>query len=318
MKKIQWGIVGPGIIAHEFAHDFQFAEQSELKAVASRSIDKSNQFAEKYTIPKAYGAYEELYNDPEIDAIYVATPHVFHLKNSVDAMKAGKAVLCEKPITHNLEDSLKLIEFAESSNSYLMEGMWTYFLPALIKAQEWIALGKIGRVLHVKSDFGYPVPYNTDRRMYNPELAGGSLLDMGIYNVAMAWLFFKADPKKTTVISRKAPTGVDNDTIALFEYEDAAATLISAFRCKLHNWCFVIGEKGYIAIPDFWRARECFLYEEEVIVEEFKDGRNGFGFQYEMDAVSRDLLAGKKESEIMPHSYSIKFQEHMSEIMKRF
>ena len=120
------------------------------------------------------------------------------------------------------------------------------------------------------------------------------------------------------VISRKAPNGVDIDVNMQFEYPDASASLHSAFRVKLHNWAYIIGEKGYIAIPDFWRARECFLYEGEKITDRFEDGRKGFGFNFETDAVSLDLLHGKKESELMPHSYSLKIAEHIDAVMAKF
>lgn len=318
MKKIKWGIIGPGIIANEFAHDFQFVHKGELAAVASRSSTRGNDFALKYGIPIVYSSYEELYNDPEIDAIYISTPHTFHLENSKKALEAGKAVLCEKPITINPIQYQELLKVAKTTQGYLMEGMWTYFLPAIQKAQKWVSDGRIGTIKHVKSELGYPVPFDPSGRMYNPELAGGSLLDMGIYPLAMAWLFYKKDPDNITVVSQKAKTGVDNDVTMLFEYDQALATLHSSFQCKLSNWTYVIGDQGYIAIPDFWRAKECFLYKVEECVEHFKDSRKGFGFNYEIDAVSDDLIQGKKESEVMPHSYSMKFQEHMKIVANKF
>jgi len=314
MKKIKWGIVGPGIIAHEFAHDFQFVEKGELMAVASRSPERGLAFASKFNIPKVYNSYQELYADEEIDAIYVATPHTFHLENTKDALKAGKAVLCEKPITINPAQLEELIRVSKKTGNYLMEGMWTYFLPAIKKAQQWVEEGRIGSIKHLKSDFGYPVPFEPKGRMYNPELAGGALLDMGVYTIAMAWLFYRKDPKNIISIGRKAASGVDNDVTMLFEYEDALATLTTAFRCKLNNWTYVIGEKGYIAIPDFWRARECFLYEMDNCIEHFIDPRKSFGFNFETEEVNADLLAGKKESDTMPHSFSRKLQQHMAQV----
>ncbi|MTI33387.1 Gfo/Idh/MocA family oxidoreductase [Xanthovirga aplysinae] len=314
MEKIKWGIVGPGIIAHEFAHDFQFVEKGELIAVASRSSERGLAFAKKYKIPKVYNSYQDLYADEEIDAIYVATPHTFHLENSRNALMAGKAVLCEKPITINPAQLEELIKVSKETGGYLMEGMWTYFLPAIKKAQQWVEEGKIGRIKHLKSDFGYPVPFDPKGRMYNPELAGGALLDMGVYTIAMAWLFYKKDPKNIISLGRKASTGVDNDVTMLFEYEDALATLTTAFRCKLNNWTYIIGENGYIAIPDFWRAKECFLYEMENCVEHFIDPRKGFGFNFEIEAVNADLLGGKKESVIMPLHFSRKLQQHMAQV----
>lgn len=318
MKKIRWGIVGPGVIAKQFAHDFQFANFAELKAVASNNKERATAFAQAFNIPNVYGGYNELFNDQDIDAIYVATPHVFHLQNSMDAISSGKAVLCEKPLTENLDKTRALLDFARASKIYLVEGMWTYFLPAILKAQQWIEEGKLGTILHIKSDFGYAFPYNPDNRKFNPELAGGALLDMGIYPVAMAWLFTQNHPEHISVISNMAKTGVDDDVHMTFKYRDKLATLHTSFRCKLNNWTYIIGDQGYIAIPDFWRAKECFLYENEKVVEHYNDKRKGNGFNFEIDAVSQDLLMNKKESDIVPHSTSLALMEAMKRVMDKF
>jgi predicted dehydrogenase len=318
MKKVKWGIVGPGNIAHSFAHDFLFAKYGELQAVASRSLARAQNFANKYGIPRAYGSYSELYADKEIDIVYVATPHTFHHENSADAINSGKAVLCEKPITVNLEECDSLIALAKEKDKYLVEGMWTYFLPVINKVSEWVNEGRIGQVLSIKADFGNLVPFDPDSRMYSPELAGGTLLDMGIYPLAITWLIYKSDPKNISVISRKASTGVDNDVNVLFEYEDALASLHSSFRSKLNNHAYIIGEKGYIDIPEFWHARECLLFESENIIERFQDDREGKGYEFEIDAVSIDLLNGFKQSEVMPLDYSRKLQVHMQMVINRF
>ena len=318
MKKVRWGIIGPGNIAHSFAHDFQFTKYGELKAVASRSLERAQNFADKYGIPKAYGSYSELSADKEIDIVYVATPHALHYENSADAINSGKAVLCEKPITVNLEECDGLMALAKEKDKYLAEAMWTYFLPVINKVSEWVNKGRIGKVLSIKADFGNRVPFDPDSRMYSPKLAGGTLLDMGIYPLAIAWLIYKSDPKNISVISRKASTGVDNDVNMLFEYEDALASLHSSFRSKLNNHAYIIGEKGYIDIPEFWHARECILYDSENIIDRFQDDRKGKGYEFEIDAVSMDLLSGLKQSEVMPLDYSRKLQEHMQMVIDRF
>lgn len=316
MKYIKWGILGPGIIAHEFVQDFQHVTNGLVQAVASRSPERAKSFAATYSIPRAYDNYEQLYNDPEIDAIYVATPHTFHFEQSKRAIEAGKAVLCEKPLTQDPDSSKKLVQFAQSSGIYLMEGMWTYFLPAIRKAKEWVEEGRIGQVLHVRSSFGYPVPYAENSRYYDPELAGGCLLDMGIYNVAMAHLFIGQDIQSIHTHRHDAPTGVDNDVLSQINYGDVYATLHSAFRCKLHNHLYLIGEKGYIDIHDFWRARGCLLYEGENIIDAFDDHRKGNGFEYEIESVNADLLSGKLTSSVVPHETSLTFQQVMERIRK--
>ncbi len=199
-----------------------------------------------------------------------------------------------------------------------MEGLWTYFLPAIQKAQEWISEGKIGEVKTVKADFGYPVPFNAEGRMYNPDLAGGALLDMGIYPIAMAWLFFQKDPQKMTVINRNAITGVDDDVSMLWEYEDEVAMLSTSIRTKLHNHLYIIGTTGYIEIPDFWRAKECMRYEVETKVDHFVDGRESLGFNFEISAMNDDLLNGRLESTIATQAVSSKLQELMAKVMSNF
>lgn len=317
-QKIRWGILGPGVIAKQFAHDFQFVTKGELVAVASRSLERGQAFAQEFGIPKVYDNYEALYNDPEVDAIYVATPHNFHLKQSAAALRAGKAVLCEKPITVNPEECEELLSVAKETKQYLMEGLWTYFLPAIQKAKQWVDEGRIGPIRHVVSDFGYAMPFDPKGRKYNPDLAGGALLDMGIYTLAMNWLFLKKDPDHFHVRVSPASTGVDEEVTMHFDYAECSSVLTTSFRCKLPNFTHIIGEKGYIAIPDFWRARACSLYEREERIDHYEDGRQGFGFNYEAEQVNEDLLAGRLESTTMPHDYSLKLQAWMAMVMKKF
>ncbi|NMM47546.1 Gfo/Idh/MocA family protein [Marinigracilibium pacificum] len=319
MKKIKWGIVGPGRIAHQFASDIKFSKYGEITAVASNNKNRADDFAKQYKIPSTFYNYSDLYNSPDVDAVYVATPHNFHFKNSSDALNAGKAILCEKPLTVNPEEAIELFETAKSNNQYLIEGMWTYFLPAIIKAQEWINEGRIGEVLTVKSDFGYPKPFDPKSRLFNPELAGGSLLDMGIYTLAMARLFMKDDPMKIDIFGHRAPTGADDEVNMLFHYSNSrSASLHTSFRSKLNNHTYIIGEEGYIDIPDFWRAKSCSLFKVEEKVDEYFDNRKGKGFEFEIDAVSMDILENRKTSEVIPPETSIFFQKQMQTILNHF
>ena len=318
MDKIRWGIIGPGSIAGDFARDMQFSKNSVLSAVASRSEARAAAFAREFKAEKHYGNYGSLFNDPGIDAVYVATPHTFHYAHAVDALSAGKPVLCEKPLTPGLQETIALAGHAQACGVYLMEGMWTYFLPVIQKAQQWVIEDRIGSIRHVKAEFGYTFPYDPARRHYDPELAGGCLLDLGCYTIALAWLFLEQDPRDMRVICRKAPNGVDLDVIMQFAYNEASASLHASFLVKLHNWAFIIGEKRNIAIPDFWRAKECFLYEGEKVTDHFKDDRQGFGLNFEMDQVSRNILESKKQSQVMPLDYSLKIAGQIDQVMRRF
>ena len=315
---IRWGILSTGRIAHQFAQDFAYVANGELVAVASRSEATALAFAEPYGIPRVHGSYQALFDDPEVDALYIATPHTLHHQNTLDAFDAGKAVLCEKPFTTTPEECRTLIAQAEATGCYVMEAMWTYFLPAIRKAQDWVNEGRIGALKHIKADFGYPLPYDPLRREYHADLAGGALLEMGIYPVALAWLFMQAHPQHIEVIARKAPNRVEDDVVMLFDYPNAVATLATSFRCKLQNWAYIIGEDGYIAIPDFWRANQCSLYRLDERIDHFDDGRQSLGFNYETIAVNEDLLQGKTQSDIVSWSDSLVFQEHMAQVRAQF
>ena len=162
MEKIKWGILGTGNIANSFAEDFKFTKHGIITSVASRSHEKATAFAQKYHIQRAYGTYEDLFNDANVDVVYVATPHNAHFQNSFDALTSGKAVLCEKPITVNTDECRQLIQLAKNSGNYLMEAMWTYFLPSIIKVQKWIEDGKIGKVKYIRADFGFKANRETE------------------------------------------------------------------------------------------------------------------------------------------------------------
>jgi len=318
MKTIRWGIVSTGKIAHKFARDFRFVEGGELAAVASRKEASARSFASEHGIPRAHGSYRALFEDPEVDAVYVATPHTLHASNTLDAMRAGKAVLCEKPITTTPVECRALFEGAAATGGYLMEAIWTYFLPAVQKAKGWVEAGRIGAIRHVKADFGYPVPFDPVSRLFDPNLAGGALLDMGIYPIAIAWYFLAADPERVDVTVRRAKNGVDDDVVMVFDYQDAVATLATSFRCRLQNAAYIIGEEGYIAIPDFWRARECALFRMDEEIDRFSDGRKSLGYNYETVAVAEDLRAGRTQSPTVPWTTSMKLQEHMALVAERF
>ncbi len=318
MNRIRWGILSTARIAHQFAEDMRYVDNGVLAAVASRSDDTAAAFAAQHGIPTAYSSYEQLYADPAIDAIYIATPHSLHLQNTCDALRAGKAVLCEKPLTLSVEEVDTLASVVAETGGYLMEGMWTWFLPAVRQALDWVAAGEIGRLCHVKSDFGFPfLPYSPDRREYNAELGGGAVPEMGIYPIAMAYLFTRSDPLSIDVVSRSAPNGVEDDVVAILNYANCVATLSTSFRCKLPNRTYVIGDKGHIVIPDFWAARECHLYRVDEKVDSFVDDRESHGYDFETIAVGNDLLGGRRESEIMPLSVSRTFQQHIAAIKAR-
>jgi predicted dehydrogenase len=318
MSKVRWGIVSAGNIANTFASDMAYAPNAEVAAVAARNETDARAFADRYGIARAYEGYDGLFTDPEIDAVYVATPHTLHLPNSIDALRSGKAVMCEKPLTTSAEECRQLLAVAAATGNYLMEAMWTWFLPAVRQAKAWFDAGRIGELRHVRADFGYPKQYDPEDRVYNADLAGGVLLDMGIYPIAIARLFIDSDPKCLHVVSRHAPNGVDDDVVMQFGYDDCVASLATSFRCKLPNTAYIIGTKGYIEIPHFWSARECRLLVMHEVVDSFEDGRQGSGFEFQIASASDDILEGRTESAIVPHAASLAFQEDMDRVKAQF
>lgn len=323
MEKVRWGIVSTGRITHQFVQDFRFVPNGEVVAVASRAQESADAFARQYGIPRAYEGYERLLEDGEVDAVYVATPHTMHFQNTADAIAADKHVLCEKPFTINPRESKELFEIADRSSVFVMEAMWTYFLPAIQKAREWVQQGRIGKLRQVKADFGFPkLPFSPEQREYNAVLAGGCLLEMGIYPVALAWLFMQKDPVEMQAVAHKAPNGVEDDLVMVFDYgedsEGAVATLGTSFRSKLQNWAYIIGEEAYIAIPDFWHASKCSLFELDTCIDHFDDGRTSLGFNYETIASNEDILSGQQQNSIMPWETTLRLQQHMAGVRALF
>lgn len=319
MNKVRWGIIGAGRIAHSFARDMQYAENAELVAVGARNGDSAAEFARQYAIEKSFTGYQALMRCEDVDAVYIATPHNFHCAQTIDALNAGKAVLCEKPLVISAVECTEVTALSRDKGVYLVEGMWTWFLPAIQQAKQWVDEGRIGRVRHIKADFGYPIPFSNSGREYDIRLAGGCLLDMGIYPIAIAQYFLGREPDELSVHSHLAPNGVDDDVVIVADYgRDAIATLATSFRCKLQNWAYIIGEEGYIAIPDFWRADRCSLYQLDECIDSFSDGRKGLGFEYEISAVSADILAGKKQSDVVTPEVSMAFQRVMERVKSQF
>ena len=311
---MRWGLLATGSICRQFAGDLTHVPGAQLQAVASRDATRASLFAQNYGFARSHGSYEDLLADPDIDIVYIGTPHSEHLANASDAMRAGKHVLCEKPLTVTPDETRALMQVQKETGCYLMEAMWTWFLPAILKAQQWIAEGRIGELRHIKADFGYPQHFDPKGRMYNPDLAGGCLLDMGVYPIALAWLIQKSTPTAITVSGRRARSGVDDDFIAIFDYAGHTATLGSSFRCKLQNWAYLIGTDGYIAIPDFWRAKEAMLFELDTCVEHFKDNRLHQGFAFEAIAAQEDIATGKRQSIVVSLDDSLAIQELMEAV----
>lgn len=311
---MRWGLIGTGSICAQFARDLRFVEGAYLAAVASRDEARAGAFAAKHGVERGYGSVDAMLADPDIDIVYVGSPHSEHLPHAGAALRGGKHVLCEKPLTLSRAEGDQLADIWLGSGKYLMEAMWTWFLPAIRQAQDWIAEGRIGTLRHLKADFGYPQRFEPDGRMYNPALGGGALLDMGVYPVALAWLVEKSAPSAIDVRARAAANGVVDDISMLFDYPGHTATLGTSFRCKLRNWAYLIGSDGYIAIPDFWRAREAMLYRLDTCVEHFIDDRPHQGFAFEAAAVQADINGDRTQSDVVSIADSLAIASLMDSV----
>ena len=217
MKKIKWGIIGLGGIARKFAKDLNLHSNADILAVASRNLDKATEFAAEFNALHAYGSYEELLQNKDIDIIYIATPHSHHYENTIMCLNAGHNVLCEKAFAMNSKQVKLMIEKAKEKNLFLMEALWSRFNPAILAAKKEIDDGAIGKLRAVKADFCFNYPYDLESRLVNKSLAGGALLDIGIYPIFLSYLFF-GKPVRMHVDSEYYPNGADNNLVMLFDY----------------------------------------------------------------------------------------------------
>ncbi len=313
---IQWGIIGTGKIASVYAKDFQYVSNGELVGVASRNPDKAHAFAEKHNIRDVHISYEALAKWEDIDAVYIATPHNRHYEDTKMCLENGKSVLCEKPITVNAAQLQELIKIAESNKVYLMEAMWTWFLPAFNKAVEWYRQGRIGDLRMISSAFGFPAKYDPKGRLYNPELAGGTLLDLGIYNLFTAHRFLDREPQSIAATAHMADTGVDEHLAVTMTYPgDVIAQWASAFSCKLQSDAIISGTKGLIRLPRFWEAKTAIL-ESTDSTETFEDTHPCKGYYYETQAFNEWMLQ-KKSGVPYPMEMSLRIMGQMDEIRKQ-
>jgi len=315
--KTNWGILGAGNIAGKFVSDFEQVTNGKVVAVGSRSNEKSKEFAQQYSIEKAYGSYEELVNDPSIDVIYVATPHTFHFEHAMLCLRHNKHVLCEKPVTINATQFNQLIEVAKQRNLLLMEAMWTPFLPPVIKAMEWIQSGVLGEIKMIQANFGFRGNTNPEGRLVNLHLAGGSLLDIGIYPLTLAEMVAQSEIEQLDVKAIMTPSGVDETLAIQLAYKNGIfAQLASSFVSLMIKDGLIYGTKGYIRLYDFWSSKKVYI-KTDSFEETFEDNRTTMGYNYEAEHVGELLLAHKTESPVMPHSRSMKMMKLMDEIRKQ-
>lgn len=314
-EKIRWGIIGTGNIAKHFARGLAALPDAELIAVGSRSQETADAFADPFNIPRRHASYEALVMDDAVDVVYVSTPHNLHKDNSLLALSAGKAVLTEKPFTINAREALEVIRCAREKRLFLMEAMWTRFIPAMARARELIAQGAIGEPRMVTADFGFRAGIDPQGRLFNPANGGGALLDVGVYCVSLASMIF-GKPERITSMAHIGETNVDEQAAIILGYPNGQlAALTTAIRTSTPHEALISGTEGQIRIPPlFWKPTKITLTVYGKENTEIEMPMAGNGYNYQAAEVARCLREGKTESAIMPLDETLAIMETMDTI----
>ncbi|MCP5537418.1 MAG: Gfo/Idh/MocA family oxidoreductase [Akkermansiaceae bacterium] len=302
-KIIRWGIVGTGNIAHKFALGLKLLDDSELVAVASRTMASAGRFGDEFGVKHRHTDIAALAANPEVDIVYIATPNTAHCANTLTALEGGKAVLCEKPFAMNAAEATSMIHAARAKGLFLMEAVWSFFFPAMEKVRSLIASGALGEIRLLQSNFCFRAAYNPDGRLFSPELGGGALLDVGIYNVALARMVYQRQPDQIRSMAHIGETGVDEQSSAIFGYEGGAMEMMtSSVRTgNPRHEAMILGTGGHIRIPHmFWQPDQIIVKVGDGPEQTLNFDRIGGGINYEAAAVAQCLRNGGLESAVIP------------------
>jgi predicted dehydrogenase len=311
----RWGIIGPGRIAHKFALGLGAMPGATISAVASRDIERADSFTSQFG-GKAFGSYTQMLESKLVDAVYIATPHNFHLEHTLLALERKVPVLCEKPLAVNANQALNMTQSSHQNHTFLMEGLWTRFLPHIRFIEEIQANGDFGALKFIQADFGFKAIFNPDSRLFNPNLAGGALLDIGIYPLFLS-TFFLGKPTSIAVSADLASTGVDEAVFLQLEFENKSkAQLMASVRHKSRTSARFVFDRGEIEIEEQWLRPANLIVRNEgnELSEVFNFPPLVNGFEYEALEVQRCVEDGKIESELMPHVFSTSLLELMDQI----
>lgn len=325
-KFINWAIMAPGIIANSMAYAMQKSaevnDKVKLYAVGSRNSEHADEFAKKWGFEKSYGSYEELLADKNVDAVYVANPHAFHCESVIQALNAGKHVLCEKPAGCSIDQLEKMISLAKEKNLFFMEAMWTAFNPAIAQIKKVIADGKIGEIKHIESRFCNRLPYDPKNRLYAPELAGGALLDLGIYNIYFAMMLTDFSKIKEHSSMVRLLDGVDVWNNVTLKFENGVVTNFQSAAdmpaaSNSHD-ALIFGTKGFISVENFFMTQKAKLHvyksewgNDNEVTEDINVPFSANGYEYELVHATDCILEGKKESSVHTIAKSIELCKTM-------
>ena len=315
-KKYNWGIIGCGKIAHKFAEDLVTIPDATVYAVASRNLKKAKDFGEIYNSIRCYGSYKDLITDSKVDIIYIATPHVFHHENTLMCLTHKKAVLCEKPFAMNSKQVKEMIAAAKSNNTFLMEALWTYFLPHYNYVLKVIQSNELGKVKSLKADFGFTSTYDPQSRLFNKKLGGGSLLDVGIYPLFAA-LSILGDPEKVEANATFNKSGIDENCIMQLTYKNnVQASLYSSITKETNTEAIIELEKGIVTINSRFHEPSSVTIIKNGILKshEFPVSTNGYSFEaiHVQEMLDQDAI----ESTIMNFETSLKLINLLDTVRK--
>lgn len=312
---INWGIIGTGNIAKKFATGLEVLADAKLLAVGSRSQRTADAFGDQFNVPRRYDSYEALVNDADVQAVYVSTPHNLHMENTLLCLESGKAVICEKPFAINAAQAQKMVDTAREKGLFLMEAMWTRYLPIMVKVREVLVDGVIGEVRMITADFGYRSNFNPKSRTFDPHLGGGALLDVGIYPLSLASMIW-GKPSRISSMAELGETGIDEQAAMILGYEGGEmAVLTTAVRTSTPHEAFILGTNGRLKIHSpWWYPKTMTVSVNGKDDEEIYLPYEGNGYNYEAAELMACLRTGKLESEIMPLDESLQIMETMDAI----
>lgn len=317
-EQLRWGILGPGGIADTFTKDLATGGH-RVTAVGSRSLESAQAFAAAHGIPNVHGSYESLVADPEVDIVYVATPHPFHAEQAILALNAGKHVLVEKAFTVNRAQAQAVVDLATEKKLVVLEAMWTRFLPHMVRIRELLAAGALGEVRVVIADHDQKISTDPTHRLQDPALGGGALLDLGIYPVSFAWDVF-GEPSSVYAISSPTPTGVDQNTAIVLGYpEGGQALLHTTLDARGPSTASIIGTEARIEIEPVWYFAVSFdlIGPDDVVIEHFDGTVEGRGMQYQAAEIERIIHSGEIAGTVLPPEESVAIIGTLDEIRRQ-
>jgi predicted dehydrogenase len=318
-RPVRFGVVGTGGIASSFTTDLQLLDDAVVSAVGSRSQASADRFGDAHGIARRHASYADLVDDPEVDVVYVATPHPGHHDAAMLAVAAGKAVLVEKPFTMDALAAAEVVEAARRQGVFAMEAMWTRFNPQMVRIRELLAAGTLGEVVTVSADHGQWFEADAEHRVFAPALGGGALLDLGIYPVSLASMVL-GSPDVVTARSSKAFTGVDAQTSVILDYVGGAqSVLTTTLLARSQNRATIVGTQARVEVDAVWYQPSSLtvISRDEEVLERFDEPRTGNGLRHQVAEVVRCLRAGETESPVLPLDETLSIMRTMDEIRRQ-